>query len=270
VTDAPRESFSELPCRAFSPDGTRARRHPVAVESPLEIVVNGRPCAVLMRTPGEDVALAAGWCLSEGIIESKADLASIAYCGEADSSAVKVTLTAERLAAMGGEIDRSRFISVSSCGLCGKRSLDELIPALKPVESAATVGAEALAAMPETLRSAQKLFALTGATHAAGLFSAEGRLLASAEDIGRHNALDKASGGMLLTERLGEAACAVVTGRASLEMVLKAARANLPVLAAVSATTTAAVELADRLGMTLVAFLRGRSMNVYTRPDRIR
>jgi FdhD protein len=252
------------------PDGpatTDARADLLAVEEPLEIRVGGQPLTVTMRTPGHDIDLAAGFLAAEGVIGSAADLTRITMCDAnvADVTlAPGVTLPMERL--------QRNFLTTSACGVCGKDSIDAIRVRARYDVSAdqVRVAPAVLAALPGRLREAQRVFASTGGLHAAGLFTAGGTLLALREDVGRHNAVDKVIGWALREGRLPLAGCVLlVSGRASFELTQKALMAGLPLLAAVSAPSSLAAELAGESGLTLVGFLRGASMNVYTGDQRV-
>jgi FdhD protein len=258
----------------------RERRRPdtLAVEEPLEIRVGGAPLAVTMRTPGHDVELAAGFLVSEGVISRGEQFAGAIHCGGPGTGGVENTYNVLDVTLAAGvrppspDIARS-FYTTSSCGVCGKASIDAVrtVSRHSPGDDPAVVTAEALAAMPNRLRAAQKVFAATGGLHGAALFDADGVLLAAREDIGRHNAVDKVVGWAVENERVPlTGTVLLVSGRASFELTQKAVMAGIPILAAVSAPSSLAVDLASQAGLTLVAFLRGRSMNVYTRTDRVR
>jgi FdhD protein len=259
-----------------SAETTVRRPETLAVEEPLEIRVNGTPITVTMRTPGSDFELAQGFLLTEGIIARRDDVAAIRYCSGAGPDGVNtynvldITLASTVPAP---EVDVTRnFYTTSSCGVCGKASLDAVrLSSRYPVgDHVVQVGADTLTAMPERLRSAQKVFATTGGLHGAALFDADGAMLAAREDIGRHNAVDKVIGWALENDRIPlDTAVLLVSGRASFELTQKAVMAGIPMLAAVSAPSSLAVDLACESGLTLVAFLRGDSMNIYSRPDRI-
>jgi FdhD protein len=252
------------------------RPETLAVEEPLEIRVNGTPVTVTMRTPGSDIELAQGFLLTEGVIARREDVLTIRYCGGRGENGANtynvldVTL-APGVKPPGLDVTRN-FYTTSSCGVCGKASLDavRVIGRFTPADDRVTVTPATLKAMPAQLRSAQKVFDSTGGLHAAALFDADGTMLAVREDIGRHNAVDKVVGWALEHERIPAAGSVLlVSGRASFEITQKAVLAGIPVLAAVSAPSSLAVSLAEEFGVTLVAFLRAASMNVYTRADRI-
>jgi FdhD protein len=241
------------------PDG-RTERDRVAVEEPLEIRIGGRPVAVTMRTPGHDEELALGFCLSEGLRPASARLPD-------DLAANTVDVDAPGFDA--ARLQRSFFTS-SSCGVCGKGALEAVAVEAPRVESELRVPLAVVAALPDRLREAQAAFAVTGGLHATGLFSGAGELLCAREDVGRHNAMDKVVGwaftGGLLPLR-DSILC--VSGRLSFELVQKAAVAGCPMLVAVGAPSSLAVELAADRGVTLCGFVRGGSANVYTEPWRI-
>jgi FdhD protein len=267
-------------CRAqhLTAESAIARPETLVVEEPMEIRVNGSPITVTMRTPGSDIELAQGFLLTEGIITRRDDVLAVRYCrgsagpdGANTYNVLDVTL-APGVAMPDVDVTRN-FYTTSSCGVCGKASLDavRLISKHGPGDDPSMVAAETLSAMPEKLRDAQKVFASTGGLHGAALFDLDGTMLAVREDIGRHNAVDKVIGWALEQDRIPlSATVLLVSGRASFELTQKAVMAGIPVLAAVSAPSSLAVDLAGQSGLTLVAFLRGASMNVYTRPDRIK
>jgi FdhD protein len=253
-----------------------ARADTLTVEEPLEIRVAGKPLSVTMRTPGDDFDLAAGFLVSEGVVHSADHITTIRYCaGATEDGANTFNVLDVGLAAGVPPPDPSierNFYMTSSCGLCGKASLDAVRTSVTwPVaDDPLTIDTDTLATLPNELRAAQRVFDRTGGLHAAGLFDAEGRLLCLREDVGRHNAVDKAVGWAMKNHRLPlTSTVLVVSGRASFELVQKAAMAGIPMLAAVSAPSSLAVDLAAELGMTLVGFLRGTSMNVYTGRHRL-
>jgi FdhD protein len=262
--------------RHVSAEATVRRPETLAVEEPLEIRVNGSPITVTMRTPGSDFELAQGFLLTESIIARREDVAAIRYCGgTGPDGANTYNVLDVTLGSMvpAPDVDLTRnFYTTSSCGVCGKASLDavRLSSRYPPGDQVVSLGADTLTAMPERLRSAQKVFASTGGLHAAALFDLHGAMLTVREDIGRHNAVDKVIGWALENDRIPLSNLVLlVSGRASFELTQKAVMAGLPVLAAVSAPSSLAVDLASESGLTLVAFLRGDSMNIYSRPDRI-
>jgi FdhD protein len=260
------------------PGGTAARADFLAGEEPLGIRVDGTALTMTMRTPGDDLELAAGFLVSEAVVRSPADIAEIKLCdgtscGHAGHDGMgniaDVALAAGVELAPGA---RRNFMTTSACGVCGKASIEDIcvLPHAPLAADTARFAPDVLAALPDRLRDAQRVFSRTGGLHAAGLFTADGELIAVREDVGRHNAVDKVVGWALLAGRLPLAGCVLlVSGRASFELVQKAVLAGLPLLAAVSAPSSLAVDLAEEAGLTLVGFLRGPSMNVYTRADRL-
>ncbi|MDG5485402.1 formate dehydrogenase accessory sulfurtransferase FdhD [Mycolicibacterium gadium] len=253
-----------------------ARPDTLVVEEPLEIRIDGKPLTVTMRTPGSDVELAQGFLLTEGIIARREDVLTVRYCKGAGPDQVNTYNVLDVALAQEvppPDVDMTRnFYATSSCGVCGKASLEAVRTISKhgPGDDPTTVTAETLSGLPDRLRDEQKVFASTGGLHGAALFDVDGTTLAVREDIGRHNAVDKVIGWALENDRIPlSATVLLVSGRASFELTQKAVMAGIPVLAAVSAPSSLAVDLASQSGLTLVAFLRGDSMNVYTRPDRV-
>ena len=277
--DSVRHVTERRRARHLTADGAVIRPETLVVEEPLEIRINGAAVTVTMRTPGSDIELAQGFLLTEGVIAGREDILTIRYCAGANPNlqdgantynVLDVTL-APGVKPLDVDITRN-FYTTSSCGVCGKASLDavRVMGRFSPAEDTVTVAAATLRAMPDQLRTAQKVFAHTGGLHAAALFDADGTMLVVREDIGRHNAVDKVIGWALEQERVPvRSAVLLVSGRASFELTQKAVLAGIPVLAAVSAPSSLAASLAEESGLTLVAFLRGDSMNVYTRADRI-
>ncbi|MGW6389181.1 formate dehydrogenase accessory sulfurtransferase FdhD [Streptomyces sp. NPDC055103] len=249
----------------------------LVAEEPLEIRLNGRPIAITMRTPGDDFALAAGFLVSEGVLAAASDVRNIVYCaGATDDGRNTYNVVDVQLApdVVVPDISLERNVyTTSSCGLCGKASLDAVRTTARfPIADAPPVrlAPALLSVLPERLRAAQRVFDSTGGLHAAALFTEDGELLDVREDVGRHNAVDKLVGralreGLLPLER----AVLLVSGRASFELAQKAVMAGIPVLAAVSAPSSLAVDLAAETGLTLVGFLRGANMNVYAGEHRI-
>ncbi|MGH7721787.1 MAG: formate dehydrogenase accessory sulfurtransferase FdhD [Candidatus Dormibacteria bacterium] len=245
----------------------------LSAEEPLEIRLDGVPLTVTMRTPGADFDLAAGFLVTEGIIEGAGDIASMRMCPhQADAgggfNVVEVRLVAAGSAAVG----QRNFFMTSSCGVCGKASIDAVRTRSRHDVSGdpLVVSPALLAALPGTLRGAQKMFARTGGLHAAALFDGGGTLVCVREDVGRHNAFDKVIGWAATQRRLPlRSHIILASGRASFELTQKALMAGIPLLAAVSAPSSLAVQLAEESGMTLVGFLRGEQMNVYTAQQRV-
>ncbi|MGW6919132.1 formate dehydrogenase accessory sulfurtransferase FdhD [Kitasatospora sp. NPDC054939] len=257
-------------------DGRIARPDAVAAEEPLEIRVGGEPLTVTMRTPGQDFDLVAGFLVGEGLVHSGEDLAALRYCAGTDAEGANTYNVVDATLRTPGALPLSahrNLLTSSACGLCGRDTVEAVRTHVRrPVaDDPLTVAPELLYGLPDRLRAAQRTFASTGGLHAAGLFDpATGELLCAREDVGRHNAVDKVVGWALRAGRLPlTGQVLLVSGRASFELTQKAALAGVPLLAAISAPSSLAVELAEELGLTLVGFLRGESANVYTRPDRI-
>jgi FdhD protein len=259
-----------------TPSGATRRPDSIAVEEPLELRVGGKPLAVTMRTPGHDVELAHGFLLTEGVIGSAADISNARYCDSVDAegrntyNVLDVGL-APGVPAPDPGVERN-FYTTSSCGVCGKASLDavRLKSRHSPDADTTQVSAEVLVGLPDALRRRQQVFDRTGGLHAAGLFTADGDLLVVREDVGRHNAVDKVLGWALLQGRIPASGCVLtVSGRTSFELAQKAVMAGVPVIAAVSAPSSLAVELAEECGLTMAGFIRDGSMNIYTGTDRI-
>jgi FdhD protein len=257
-------------------DGARFdRTDRLATEEPMEIRAGGpgqepASVAITMRTPGNDFELAAGFLFTEGLVGSREDVVSVNYC-ELPSQEQRYNVVTVRLS---GTFDpdglKRNFHLTSSCGICGKTSLEQVAVRCSPVGPGPVVPGSVILSLPATLRDAQRIFEQTGGLHAGGLFDRTGRLLAIREDVGRHNAVDKLVGWALLAGDLPLAgAMLLVSGRVSFEIVQKAAVAGVPIVCAVSAPSSLAVNAAEGLGMTVVGFVRGQGFNVYTHPERV-
>jgi FdhD protein len=267
-----------LPDDAALPAGILARADLLAAEEPLGIRVGGTAVTMTMRTPGDDIELAAGFLVSEGVIRSPADFTEIRICDGASCShddhdgmgnIADVSLAPGVVMAPGA---RRNFLTTSACGICGKTSIADIcqVPAAPLAADQAMFAPSVLASLPVRLREAQRVFSRTGGLHAAGLFTSGGDLVVIREDVGRHNAVDKVVGWGLLSGRLPLTGCVLlVSGRASFELVQKAVLAGIPALAAVSAPSSLAADLAEEAGLTLIGFLRGTTMNVYTGTERV-
>ena len=259
-------------------DGARTVQRPdtLVVEEPLEVRVGGRSLVVTMRTPGDDMDLAAGFLVSEGVVSAQGHVRAMRYCAGATDEGINTYNLLDvdldpSVPPPDPSLERS-FYTTSSCGLCGKASLDAVRThtSYDVAGDLFTVTPALLSALPDRLREAQKVFDRTGGLHAAGLFSDAGELLVLREDVGRHNAVDKVVGWALREGLLPlTGTVLMVSGRASFELVQKAWMAGIPCLAAVSAPSSLAVDLAAEAGMTLVGFLRGTSMNVYAGQQRV-
>lgn len=254
------------------------REEALTVEEPLEVRLAHRSLAVIMRTPGHDRELAMGFLFSEGVISSAADVLRVEEEMDADGlplpNVVNVTLrdpsNPEPASPQTTAFERHFAVS-ASCGLCGKNSISDLLISVPTLDAdTARVKADVLYALPARLREAQSVFAHTGGLHAAALFNLDGDMLLLREDVGRHNAVDKLSGyGLLQGSFPYSRHILLVSGRTSFEIIQKALLARIPCVAAISAPSSMAVELAERGGLTLIGFLRGPTMNVYTHPERI-
>ncbi|MGY3205273.1 formate dehydrogenase accessory sulfurtransferase FdhD [Streptomyces sp. TE5632] len=259
-------------------DGVVSTRPDTLVtEEPIEIRLNGKPLAITMRTPGDDFALAVGFLVSEGVLAATSDLRNVVYCAGATADGsntynVVDVQTAPGVAIPDITLERNVY-TTSSCGLCGKASLDAVRTTTRhPIADSPPLRLtpELLSGLPDRLRASQRVFDRTGGLHAAALFDEDGELLDVREDVGRHNAVDKLVGRALQNGNLPlSRTVLMVSGRASFELAQKAVMAGIPVLAAVSAPSSLAVDLAAETGLTLVGFLRGSSMNVYAGEDRI-
>jgi len=261
------------PVRRVTLQGQEDMELPVAAEEPLEIVLNGESVATLMRLPGDEKELVAGFCLTEGLVARFADILLISYCARVGGTDItpdgledrnRVLVTADPQGVRNSR--RPRLIRSG----CGDAEPGDLLTAdLVPLTSRLQVASAVLFGLNRTVLSAPRLYKETGGLHAAAIFTADGQLIAVKEDIGRHNAVDKVIGYALLRGIPLEDRLLFTTGRASHEMVLKAVRAGIPVLASVSSPTSLAVELAQRLNCTLIGYLRGTRMNVYTHAWRV-
>lgn len=259
-----------------SPEGRRTRQDTLVVEEPLQIRTDGRALTVTMRTPGDDMDLVHGFLLAEGIVTRRDDIAAMRYCAGADADGVNSynVLDVEPASDAPPSAYRQRsFLASSACGVCGTTSIDDVerTTAHPPADDPVTLDAAVIAQLPDLLRERQRVFESTGGLHAAGLFDADGTLTTLREDVGRHNAVDKALGAALRGGLVPLAGSVLMlSGRASFELVQKASMAGVPVVAAVSAPSSLAVDLAQRSGITLVGFVRDGHLNVYTRGDRVR
>ncbi len=247
------------------------RMDDVASEEPLEIRVEGEPLVVAMRTPGQDEELAAGWLVSEGIVRSRAEIADVvSRPGETTARAAMVDVMLAEPSRFEAAKHRRAVMSNSSCGLCGAASVAQVLRDFPRIESAVLINANVLYSLPARLAENQPTFQRTGGIHACALFDRQGALVAVREDVGRHNALDKLLGWALLAGRLPLAeGVLLLSGRVSFEMIQKALAAGIPIVVAIGAPSSLAVELAGTSGMTLVAFLRERTFNVYCGEKRI-
>ncbi len=260
--------------RVIAVRGGRARERAddLAAEEPLEIRAGGprqEPVrvAVTMRTPGHDFELAAGFLVTEGLLGA-GDVVGVAYCEDPGVQRYNVVTVRSRARFDLGAAERN-FFATSSCGICGKAALEAVAVQCETVVDDAAADASTLLSLPGAMRAAQRVFERTGGLHAAGLFDTDGSLLALREDVGRHNAVDKVVGALALDGGDGSGRILLVSGRLSFEIVQKAAVARVPIVCAVSAPSSLAVEAAEELGVTAVGFLRPGGFNVYAHPERV-
>lgn len=256
-------------------DGASDASDVAAAEEPLEVRLHGKPFAVIMRTPGLDRELAAGFLLSEGVIRSAADLGAVEHCRHPDHAdahnVVDAYLVGDAASSVTARLDdRRRVTTTSACGLCGRTTIESLRVRAAALEADVVFGRDLVASLPDRLRAHQGIFDETGGLHAAGLFTSDGVCDAAAEDVGRHNAVDKAIGAMLLQDRLPlRGRALVVSGRASYEIVQKAWLAGIGLVCAVSAPSSLAIDLALESGITLLGFVRDGSFNIYAHAERV-
>jgi len=265
------EPIQEFPIRRYRKGAIEETQDVVVVEEPLEIRLGGEPFQVLMRLPGWEKELALGFLFTEGIVQDLAEVITIHFCGTATDpllppNVVDVHLNAAALARRGR---RQVSVAYSSCGLCAKEAVSEICRKVPKVASRLTVPAAALLALMDRLQEAQTIYRDTGGTHAVALASPDGEVFIHAEDVGRHNAMDKVIGKALFTRLDLTGLVALLSGRISFEMALKTCQAGIPILAAVSAPTSMALELARELNLTTVGFVRDQRLNIYTAPERL-
>jgi FdhD protein len=266
--------LTQRPAARFGPAG-RSEIDDVAIEEPLEIRVAGDPLSITMRTPGADRELALGFLYAEGVIGSVDDVGSVAHCGrpgEEGFGNVIDVLPAPGTALAPERVQGARrgTVVTAACGVCGRLSIDDLAERCKPVVDASAIAAATLSRLVAELRGEQRIFARTGGVHAAALFDLEGQLLVLREDLGRHNAVDKVVGHLVLGRALpARGRVLAVSGRASFEIVQKAVVAGIPIVASVSAASSLAIDLAVRMNVTLAAFVRDGAMNLYAGGARI-
>jgi len=241
----------------------------LVVEEPLEIFLNGNPYYLTMRTPGEEMFLALGYCFSEGVIDSMNDVSLVHYCGEENGNRIEITLDPKGQAAKGLEIKAKRLTTYSSCGICGKELVEDICTKLCLREDDVRISICQINDMIGNLEKCQQIFPQTGGTHAAGIFDKDCQLLAFAEDVGRHNALDKAMGKLVFNGKINEAMVAVMTSRLSYEIVQKTGRSGVQILVGMSSATSLAVELAKNINITLIGFAKKGWGNIYTTAKRI-
>ena len=271
-----RRNVTRTRVRSLAGGQAHERADRLATEEPMEIRAAGPDqtplsVAVTMRTPGGDFELATGFLFTEGLVAGRDDVRKVSYCEDLDPDEQHYNVvTVDLVRAFDPDALHRNFFATSSCGVCGKATLEHVEVACPRVAQGPTVGADVVARMPEELRRAQRVFEQTGGLHAAGLFAPNGRLLSLREDVGRHNAVDKLIGEAVLAGDVPLAERVLfVSGRSSFEIVQKAGVAGIPIVASVSAPSSLAVETGERLGMTIVGFVRDGRCNVYTHPQRV-
>jgi FdhD protein len=265
------EPIKEFPVRRFRHSKIESAYDQVAIEEPLEIRLGGEPFQVLMRLPGWEKELALGFLFTEGIVRDLNEVITIHFCGTATDpllppNVVDVSLTPNALDRRGR---RHVEVSYSSCGLCAKEAVGEISRKVPKVVSSLNISPAALFTLMDRLQEFQTVFKATGGTHAVALASPDGQVFIPAEDVGRHNAMDKVIGRAVLTRQNLTGLVALLSGRISFEMALKCIRAGIPILAAVSAPTSMALELAEELDLTTVGFVRSQRFNIYTASQRV-
>jgi FdhD protein len=263
------ETFLEHNVLHWGKKDSTSSKHRLIGEEPLSIRVEGKPYSVVMRTPGDELAHAAGFCLAEGIVSTLNDVNTLSCCDGDDSNVVAVTLNASRRDKIVDILDRRGFISQTSCGTCGKEIVRDLYQMIKPVKDSTRMNAGLALECLENLSQHQPLRYKTRASHAAALYSSDFKLLSVAEDVGRHNALDKAIGRLFLDRKLDEAVLLTLSSRISYELVQKAARARIQVILAFSRPTSLAVELASELNMTLACLSDSTGLYIFCGEHRL-
>lgn len=258
----------DVPVVKYSDEGRCQINEQVAVEEPLEIYIDNLPFYMTMRLPGEEVALALGLCFTDGLITSMDDVSGANFCSDISTNKINIFLSDARKKRPVRERPK-QFTSYSSCGLCGSDMVHDLTASISKIEKSVRVTFPELFPMQDVMVEKQAARRSTGATHAASIFDARGNFLAFSEDVGRHNALDKAIGKLLFDGRIGEAKIVHLSSRLSYEMVMKAGRLRAEILTGVSAATSLAIQVADALGITLIGSLRNPRGNVFTHPDRL-
>ncbi|MFC1868154.1 formate dehydrogenase accessory sulfurtransferase FdhD [Thermodesulfobacteriota bacterium] len=261
-----KESFDVIRCHKGD---RRASEQELIGEEPLLIRVDGRPYSAVMRTPGEETFLAAGFCLAEGIVDDVDDFASVGYCEDMDPNVVDIRLQPSRLELVSSLLERQGFISQTSCGICGKMMIEEMFQFLKPFSDNTGIDFDDAIRSTYQLPRFQRLYKSTRGSHAVTLLDSRLKILSVAEDVGRHNALDKAIGKLLMSKSLKDARIGVLTSRISYEMVQKAARAELPILLSKSYPTTLAVRLAKELNLTLACADTESELIIFCGEERI-
>ena len=241
----------------------------VAVEEPLEIFVNDESFYMTMRLPGEEIPLSLGLCFTEGIIQSMDDVAGASYCNDLSANKINIYLSEKKKNEAPISQRQKRFTTYSSCGICGSDMVQELGRAFVKIQEKTKIRLSMLSDLQEIIVQKQSAYEATGGTHAAGIFDPKGSLLSFSEDVGRHNALDKAIGKLLFEKKINQAAIVVLSSRLSYEMVMKSSRLGAEILAGFSAPTSLGIELASKMGITLIGLMRGDKGSIYAHPERI-
>lgn len=265
------ETYLNHPVIHWDKELYTSSNHKLLSEEPLSIRVEGKPYSVIMRTPGDELAHAAGFCLAEGIVDTPDDFNTIAYCDSTNSNVVSVTISKSRRNKITDLLDRRGFISQTSCGICGKEIVDDLYQTIQPINDETQIDRNMALDCLINIPRHQPLRDQTRASHAAALYDASDfKLLSVAEDVGRHNALDKAVGKLFLSRRLDEASLLILSSRISYELVQKSARARIPVILAISRPTSLAVKLASKLNMTLACLAQNSGLFIFCGEDRLK
>jgi FdhD protein len=264
------ETSSKHPILHWDNNSSTPSDHKLIPEEPLSIHIEGKPYSVIMRTPGDELAHAAGFCLAEGIVDTLKDINTLSFCDDMDSNVVTITLEESRKEKISDLLKRRGYISQSSCGICGKEIVDELYQMIQPVSDETKVDANIAFDLLESLSLHQPLREKTLASHAAALYSENFELLSVAEDVGRHNALDKVIGKLFLGRTLHKASLLVLSSRVSYELVQKAARANIPIIFAISRPTSLAVELASNLNIALACLAQNSGLLIFSGVHRLK
>ena len=264
------ETYLNHPVIHWDKELYTSSKHKLICEEPLSIRVQGKPYSVVMRTPGDELAHAAGFCLAEGIIDTPDDIKIISCCDGTDSNVVTITLEESRQSKITGLLDRRGFISQTSCGICGKEIVKDLYQVIQPMSNNSQIDVGLALECLENLSSHQPLRDQTRASHAAVLYTSDFKLLSVAEDVGRHNALDKTIGKLFLEHKLDQASLLILSSRISYELVQKAARARIPIILAFSRPTSLAMELASKLNMTLACLAKGSGLYIFCGEKRLK
>jgi FdhD protein len=263
------KDYSETAITHWDGNKCQTKRQAIIEEEPLAIRVQGKPYSVIMRTPGDEKAHAAGFCLAEGIVDTPDDIAAIGVCNDGDTNVVTITLARPRRKDIKNTLERRAFVSQTSCGICGKEIVSDLQQDISHLPAGPMLSADRVRDCIDILSHHQPLRRQTFASHAAAIFNEKFELLAVAEDVGRHNALDKAIGNLYLNHQLPDACLLVLSSRISYELIQKAARAQIPIVLAVSRPTSIAVALADRLNMTLACLAPDGGLFIFSDKGRL-